>query len=123
MKPGWDKLWLIQPKVLYSHMSTQTIGLFEAKTHLSELVARAEQGEEVIITRHNKPVAKLVPITEVAAFDVARRREALAALQQIGREIVAAHGPLTSDEIVDWVRESREDRDDQIWRALTTRRP
>ncbi|RCW70454.1 type II toxin-antitoxin system Phd/YefM family antitoxin [Pseudorhodoferax soli] len=38
------------------------IGLFEAKTHLSEYVARAEAGEEVIITRHNKPVAKIVPL-------------------------------------------------------------
>lgn len=42
------------------------IGLFEAKTHLSEYVARAEAGEEVIITRHNKPVAKLVPLTATA---------------------------------------------------------
>ena len=41
----------------------ESIGLFEAKTHLSELVARAEQGEEVIITRHNKPVAKIVPLS------------------------------------------------------------
>ena len=40
----------------------ESIGLFEAKTHLSELVARAERGEEVIITRHQRPVAKLVPI-------------------------------------------------------------
>ena len=38
------------------------VGLFEAKTHLSEYVARAEAGEEVIITRHNKPVAKIVPL-------------------------------------------------------------
>ena len=38
------------------------VGLFEAKTHLSEYVARAEAGEEVIIMRHNKPVAKLVPL-------------------------------------------------------------
>lgn len=38
------------------------IGLFEAKTHLSEYVARAEAGEEVIIMRHNKPVAKIVPL-------------------------------------------------------------
>jgi prevent-host-death family protein len=43
-------------------MSTQTMGLFEAKTHLSELVARVEAGDEVVITRHNKPVAKIVPI-------------------------------------------------------------
>lgn len=41
---------------------TAAVGLFEAKTHLSEYVARAERGEEVIITRHNKPVAKLVPL-------------------------------------------------------------
>jgi prevent-host-death family protein len=40
----------------------QTVGLFDAKTHLSEYVARAEAGEEVIITRHNKPVAKIVPL-------------------------------------------------------------
>ena len=40
----------------------QAVGLFEAKTHLSEYVARAEAGEEVIIMRHNKPVAKIVPL-------------------------------------------------------------
>jgi prevent-host-death family protein len=40
----------------------QAVGLFEAKTHFSEFVARAEAGEEVIITRHNKPVAKIVPL-------------------------------------------------------------
>ena len=39
------------------------VGLFEAKTHLSEYVARAEAGEEVIIMRHNKPVAKIVSLT------------------------------------------------------------
>ena len=40
------------------------VGLFEAKTHLSEYVARAEAGEEVIITRHHKPVAKIVPFVD-----------------------------------------------------------
>ena len=40
----------------------QSVGLFDAKTHFSEYVARAEAGEEVIITRHNKPVAKIVPL-------------------------------------------------------------
>lgn len=56
-----------------------TIGLFEAKTHLSELIARAERGEEVVITRHNKPVAKLVPVQADAA-DPAARRAAVADL-------------------------------------------
>lgn len=44
-----------------------TVGLFDAKTHLSEYVARAEAGEEVVITRHNKPVAKLVPLSAPSA--------------------------------------------------------
>ena len=59
----------------------ESIGLFEAKTHLSELIARAERGEEVIITRHNKPVAKLVPIGREAGQGAQRRLAALEALQ------------------------------------------
>jgi prevent-host-death family protein len=85
----------------------ETIGLFEAKTHLSELVARAEQGEEVIITRHNKPVAKLVPISEVSAELVARRRQIFQELQAIGREIEKRGGPLTVEEILEWRDEGR----------------
>jgi prevent-host-death family protein len=36
--------------------------LTDAKAHFSELVRRAELGEETIITRHGLPVARLVPI-------------------------------------------------------------
>lgn len=39
-----------------------TIGAFEAKTHLSSLLERVAQGEEIIITRHGKPLARLVPV-------------------------------------------------------------
>ncbi|HSV65220.1 MAG TPA: type II toxin-antitoxin system Phd/YefM family antitoxin [Mycobacteriales bacterium] len=38
------------------------VNIHEAKTHLSRLVARAEEGEEIIISRAGKPAAKLVPI-------------------------------------------------------------
>ena len=37
------------------------VGAFEAKTKLSELLDRVERGEEIIITRRGKPVARLVP--------------------------------------------------------------
>ena len=37
------------------------IGAFEAKNKLSELLDRVEGGEEVVITRRGKPVAKLIP--------------------------------------------------------------
>ncbi len=36
------------------------IGVYEAKAHLSELIDKAEAGEEVVITRHGRPVAKLI---------------------------------------------------------------
>ena len=85
----------------------ETVGLFEAKTHLSEYVARAERGEEVIITRHNKPVAKLVPIGEVSAEVVERRRRIAAELQAIGREMEKRGGPITREEILEWVHEGR----------------
>jgi prevent-host-death family protein len=39
----------------------ETIGSFEAKTHLSQLLERAAKGEEFTITKHGKPVARLVP--------------------------------------------------------------
>lgn len=38
------------------------INIHEAKTNFSKLVARVEQGEEILISRGGKPVAKLVPI-------------------------------------------------------------
>lgn len=85
----------------------ESIGLFEAKTHLSELVARAERGEEVIITRHNKPVAKIVPISEVSPELVALRRQIAAEMQAIGREMEARGGPVTREEVLEWVREGR----------------
>ena len=62
----------------------ETVGLFEAKTHLSELIARAERGEEVIITRHNKPVAKLVPVAAPPA-DRGTRRQSVEALLRAAR--------------------------------------
>ena len=37
------------------------VNIHEAKTHFSKLVERAEAGEEVVIARNGKPVAKLVP--------------------------------------------------------------
>lgn len=38
------------------------VGSFEAKTKLSELLDKVEAGETVTITRHGKPVARLVPV-------------------------------------------------------------
>ena len=41
---------------------SETLNLYEAKSHLSELVERAASGEEIIIAKAGKPMARLVPI-------------------------------------------------------------
>ena len=50
------------------------IGAYEAKTHLPRLLDRVARGESLTITRHGKPVARLVPV----AGDRARAKEAAA---------------------------------------------
>ena len=42
-------------------MHMNVIGLFEAKTKFSELLGRVSRGEEITITRHERPIARLVP--------------------------------------------------------------
>lgn len=39
------------------------VNVYEAKTHLSQLIDKAAAGEEIVIARNGRPVAKLVPIT------------------------------------------------------------
>ncbi len=43
-----------------------TVGAFEAKTRFSALLERAERGEQIVITRRGKPIAKLVRIDPTA---------------------------------------------------------
>lgn len=43
---------------------TMNVGAFEAKTHLSELLAKVQEGEQITITKHGRPVARLVPVAE-----------------------------------------------------------
>jgi prevent-host-death family protein len=45
-------------------MFMESVGSFEAKTHLPQLLERVAQGEEFTITKHGKPVARLVPVTD-----------------------------------------------------------
>jgi prevent-host-death family protein len=44
----------------------ETVGAFEAKTHLSELLERVSKGETITITRHGVPAAMLVPVGEAS---------------------------------------------------------
>ena len=54
----------------------KTVNVHEAKTHLSRLLARVVKGEEVVIAKAGKPIARLVPFSQkrerTLGFDVGR---------------------------------------------------
>ena len=45
-------------------MTQKQIGTFEAKTHFSQIIEKVEQGEDYVITRRGKPVAKIIPFKQ-----------------------------------------------------------
>lgn len=71
------------------------VGLFEAKTHLSELVSRAEAGETITITKHGRPVARLVPARNRSTSQEVQRRSARV------RATLAESGFTTTHEDID----------------------
>ncbi len=77
---------------------TITVKIGEAKTHLSELLAKVEAGEEVVIARGRDPIAKLTRFR--------RERDVEAVIQ----DIVAARAgraTTTAEEIIAWRDEGR----------------
>jgi prevent-host-death family protein len=79
--------------------------MHDAKTQLSDLVARAEAGEEIVIARRNKPAVKLVPVeaAEKAGVRQARAR----AFGSMGHLRAAMQetdwfAPLSEDELQAW---------------------
>jgi prevent-host-death family protein len=71
-----------------------------AKAQFAELLDEVERGETVVITRHGKPVARLVPDSE------ARRARASAAIERI-KELRKSVKPATIEEIIAWKNEGR----------------
>lgn len=60
-----------------------SVGAYDAKTHFSELLERVEQGEEVTITRHGSPVAKMIPVHRKTTRE--KRREAIDAIRKLAQ--------------------------------------
>jgi prevent-host-death family protein len=61
------------------------IGAFEAKNRLGQLLDLVEQGEEVVITRHGKAVARLVP--PKTGFSRSAAREAAQRIREMSRGV------------------------------------
>ncbi|MDR0592225.1 MAG: type II toxin-antitoxin system prevent-host-death family antitoxin [Bifidobacteriaceae bacterium] len=59
-------------------MSDAVVGAFAAKTHFSELLARAAGGETIVVSKHGVPVAQLAPLRRPAG-----REDAVAAMAEM----------------------------------------
>ena len=76
------------------------VGAFEAKTKLSELLRKVEQGERFTITVRGRAVADLVPPTQ------RHSREEVAAAAQKLRDFPRIKG-IPGDTVLEWIREGR----------------
>ena len=68
-----------------TNSGANVVGAYEAKTHLSELLAKVEGGEEFTITKHGSPIAKLVPVRK--KFSVEERTVAIRRIQALGSRL------------------------------------
>ncbi len=73
----------------------------EAKTHLPQLLDEVERGETVVITRHGRPVARLVPDEDAQRT---QRVKAIAEIDEIRRQ----NGSVTLEELLSWRHEGHD---------------
>lgn len=64
---------------------SHTIGAYDAKTRFSELLDRVAEGEEITITKHGTPVARLVPIQRKTSVD--ERRTAIREMRELSKRL------------------------------------
>jgi prevent-host-death family protein len=61
----------------------KNVAIFEAKARFSELLAAVQSGEEVSITKHGKPVVRMVAVPPDDASNQARQEEVQAAFRRL----------------------------------------
>ena len=81
-----------------------SVGAYDAKTRLSELLDRVASGEQIVITRHGRPIARLVP---ERGSDLAMARAAVGRLVALGERLTARGVNLSDAEIRNLREEGR----------------
>ena len=91
-----------------------TINMHDAKTQLSDLVARAEAGEEIVIARRNKPAVRLVRVGADTSDSVREARKRVAGSLSHLRSTSRSSdwlAPLPEDELQAWEGKYSDDPD------------
>jgi len=83
-----------------------TVTALQAKTRFGELLDRVSRGEEIVITRHERPVARIIPEGRPALAEVLQAVSELQALRE-GMAQRRGFKPLTDKEIREAIEEGR----------------
>lgn len=100
---------------IHDHFATMiTVPIHQAKTQLTKLLPKVEAGERVVITRHGKPVAELIPARPTPRFSLERVMEIR---RELGLSLAPGwiaedfDDPLTEDDLLP------DDPDDPLYRT------
>lgn len=84
-----------------------SVTALEAKTRFGELLDRVARGEEIVITRHEKPVARMVPEGGRKLADIQEAAAGLRQLQEGIRRRTHGKAKLSDVEVLDAINEGR----------------
>ena len=82
----------------------KSVGSYEAKMHLPQLLSQVEKGETITITKHGKPIAVLSPARQVPEHDV---KTVIEEFRAYSKEHVRLHESLSAREIKEMTEEGR----------------
>lgn len=94
----------------------KTISALDVRARFGQVLDEAAAGERFVVERAGHPVAAIVPVSDLRGLDPAHiRARRLAAVEQLARLRQASprSGP-SRDEIVQWIREARDERQDRL---------
>jgi prevent-host-death family protein len=90
---------------------SETLAVRDAETRLSELIERASQGEDIVITQGGHAVARIVPFAPLSDLEFVAAPVDLAgiatALAELRREVAVGGGPIPLATLLDWRDEGR----------------
>lgn len=83
--------------------SKPQVGSYQLKTHSSEILKLVESGEIVTVTRHGKPIAQIIPISDASST----KKSAVEGLLNLSKSFAQRGGRITHEEIKSWINTGR----------------
>lgn len=86
---------------------TRHVPISAFKDHASEYAAAANAGEEIVLTRHGRPYARLAPLQQTNDEAYEKRKAAVARLLELREKLRAEGRTATIEEMIEWKNEGR----------------